>query len=383
MNNVRVNIRTAINASAIQIERKPNYKGGDDYTIIKNHKWMIDGIVLNNGLYSKEENEKGYKSMDGRLFTASHPTANGKHVLISQQDNPLSNEALAGHYIGASIVNVRKEADAYFEDIEINNRIANAHQDGVELLKWCEQVENGEQVESIHTSTGLLCQRLNIEGESRGKEYSWVATNQKYDHNALLIGQYGAGGDEIALAVNEQGEDIETMTVNFDESILSDESKEVSLFNRFLEFIKNKPTEKVDPMKEKMIAALTKADVKTEGLNDDQIFSEYTKLVSTPKAEKKEEKKEETNIQDTINAAVAEALAAQQTANAQAAKEALVADVIATNKDYTDADKEELMNTSESILNKLVVKKAASIAAPHSQDETKSVESVANMAMPE
>lgn len=380
MTDIRVNIRTAINASAIQIERKPKHRNGDDYTIIKNHKWMIDGIVLNSGLYSKEENEKGYKSMEGRLFTAGHPASDKKHVLISDQSNPDSNAALASHYIGASTINVRKDGDAYYEDIEINNRVAGAHKDGVELLDWCSKVEKGEQVNTIHTSTGLLCSRVNMAGKSRNKDFTWIATNQKYDHNALLVGQVGAGGDEIALAVNEDGEELESMTVNLDEFNEVDDSNEPKWFKRLVDMITIKQTsnEKVDPMKEKMIAALKKGGVETEGLSDDQLFAEYNKMISAPK-----KKEPDVNIEQIVSDAVTKALNAKEEADAKAKKQSLVDEVIKTNKAYTEDHKEELLNTSETILNTLVIKKAAAIRAPGGEAKEHQPTSVANMAMPE
>lgn len=297
---IRVNIQTQINADSIQIERKKNYKNGDDYTIIKNHLWMVDEIVLNNGLYSREDNQAGYQSMEGRLFTAGHPKVNGKYVTISNQDNPISNEALAKHYTGATTINVRNEGNRYYEDIEINERIANASSDGRDLMAWTDKAEayiagNGEKPDNLHTSTGLLLNQKEEKGESRGKSYSWVAKNQNYDHNAYLLRENGAGGDEISLSVNSEGDEIDVMTVNLPDIDLNENEqftdnqkswitnqidKFVSKFTHVVKSNTNEQHPETDPMKEKMIAALNAAGVETEGLNDDQLFERYNAMIS-------------------------------------------------------------------------------------------------------
>lgn len=196
----RVNILTAINAASVTINRTEI--DGEKYAIIKNVLWMTDGVVLNGGLYAAEDNEKGYPSMDGRLMPFRHPEVNGEYVAISQLDSADVAVALGKHYGGVHAQNVRKSGSDYFVDVMINERVANAHEDGVLLLNWVGKVENGEKPEPIHMSTGLMTNRVQANGESRGKKYTWRAANQQYDHLAILFHENGAGGDEIAIAVN-------------------------------------------------------------------------------------------------------------------------------------------------------------------------------------
>lgn len=218
--NVRVNMLNTVNADQIEIDR---FKGnnGDEYVKIKNVKWLINDSVLNGGLYPASENEKSYKSMEGMLMPYEHPTVNGKYVPISTQNNAISAEALAGHYIGAHSVNVRKSGEVYLKDIEINTRLAKAHNGGKEILSWVEKAEsylagNGEKPSPFHLSTGLNLTRVPLEGNSRGKDYRWIATNMMWDHDAFV--RNGAGGDEISLAVNGE-EEVEVLTCNLDEAI--------------------------------------------------------------------------------------------------------------------------------------------------------------------
>lgn len=196
----RVNILTAINAASITINRTEI--DGEKYAIIKNVLWMTDGVVLNGGLYAAEDNEKGYPSMDGRIMPFRHPEVNGEYVAISQLDSADVAVALGKHYGGVHAQNVRKAGSDYFVDVMINERVANAHEDGVLLLDWVSKVENGEKPDPIHMSTGLMTNRVQANGESRGKKYTWRAANQAYDHLAILFHENGAGGDEIAIAVN-------------------------------------------------------------------------------------------------------------------------------------------------------------------------------------
>ena len=205
MKKTRINILSAVNADSIKIERLDI--DGEKYAAIKNVRWMTNDIVLNDGLYSSSENAKGYGSMDGRVMPFGHPEVNGQYVAISSLDNADVAVALGKHYGGVHAQNVRQAGEDYFADVMINERVANAHADGVLLLNWVGKAEdykvNGAaKPDPIQMSTGLMTARVNAKGESRGKSYSWIATQQSYDHLAILFHEQGAGGDEVAIAVN-------------------------------------------------------------------------------------------------------------------------------------------------------------------------------------
>ena len=205
MKKTRVNILSAVNADSIKIERTE--VAGEKYAVIKNVLWMKDNIVLNDGLYSSSENAKGYASMDGRVMPFGHPEVNGQYVAISSLDNADVAVALGKHYGGVHAQNVRQAGEEYFADVMINERVAKSHPDGEMLLNWVGkaedyQVNGAAKPEPVHMSTGLMTARVNAKGESRGKSYSWIATQQSYDHLAILFHEQGAGGDEVAIAVN-------------------------------------------------------------------------------------------------------------------------------------------------------------------------------------
>ena len=219
---IRVNLQTTINAERVRVDKVK--ENGEPVWYIRNHVWLKDGIVLNGGLYSTDENEKGYQSMEGRLFTNGHPKVDGQFVTIANQDNEKSNRALEDHYMYASNKNIRKEGGQYLKDIRIRVNLAKNTDGGKALIDWADKVSKGETPPCINTSTGLICSKKELTGNSSGKNYTWTATNQKYDHDALLINEVGAGGDDIALAVN--GEEIECLTVNLDEAIAEKTTKE-------------------------------------------------------------------------------------------------------------------------------------------------------------
>lgn len=205
MKKTRVNILSAVNADSIKIERLEI--DGEKYAAIKNVKWMANDIVLNGGLYSASENAKGYGSMDGRVMPFGHPEVNGQYVAISSLDNADVAVALGKHYGGVHAQNVRQAGEEYFADVMINERVAKSHPDGEMLLNWVGkaedyQVNGSAKPDPVHMSTGLMTARVNAKGESRGKSYSWIATQQSYDHLAILFHEQGAGGDEVAIAVN-------------------------------------------------------------------------------------------------------------------------------------------------------------------------------------
>lgn len=205
MKKTRVNILSAVNADSVKIERTD--VAGEKYAVIKNVLWMKDNIVLNDGLYSSSENAKGYASMDGRVMPFGHPEVNGQYVAISSLDSADVAVALGKHYGGVHAQNVRQSGEDYFADVMINERVAKAHPDGEMLLNWVGKAEdykvNGAaKPDPIQMSTGLMTARVNAKGESRGKSYSWIATQQSYDHLAILFHEQGAGGDEVAIAVN-------------------------------------------------------------------------------------------------------------------------------------------------------------------------------------
>ena len=222
MKKTRINVLTTVNADKIKIARSEIE--GEKYVAIKNVLWMADNSVLNGGLYSAAENEKGYASMDGRVMPFGHPMVNGQYVAISNLDSANVAVALGKHYGGVHAQNVRKERSSYFADVMINERVANSHDDGKLLLEWAANAESynsgkGEKPGNIHMSTGLMTNRIQANGEVNGEKYTWSANDQQYDHLAILFHERGAGGDSVSIAVNCESVINSELIINDDEAL--------------------------------------------------------------------------------------------------------------------------------------------------------------------
>lgn len=334
----------AINASNISTETID----GEEHYVIRGVVPIVDDIVMNGGLYPATEINKSYQTLEGKKMPAGHPKIGSEYV---SAENP---RAVNQYHIGAWQENVRKDGDRVIMDMYINKRYAGATEKGKRLIDRLDAMVNGEGVEPIHVSTGLLLQREQNSGKSKGKRHSWIARNLAFDHTAILLDEPGAGtpSEGVGIFVNSAGDKIGIEEVNlsdasdltkegllnrtkfflssnsqlsFDEiyqrisdvlngdrdlnkrrwidsiypsyfiyedqgkkykqSYLIDESQIAQLVSEPIEVVKKVEYDEVktngerNPMKEKMIAALNSAGVKTEGLTDDQVWDAYNQQV--------------------------------------------------------------------------------------------------------
>lgn len=208
MKRTRVNVLSVINsASNITTETID----GTEHIVVKNICPLYDNCVLNGGLYPTEENDKGYLSLNEVPMPYGHPKIDGKYV--SARDV----RALNNHWIGAYSLNPRKEGQKVMVDMRINRRIAEGTDHGKEVLARLDAMVNGETTEPISISTGLNLSKIQANGKApNGKAYTWIATNQQYDHIAILLNEAPAGTPEegIGMFVNSQGEEMDVEQVN-------------------------------------------------------------------------------------------------------------------------------------------------------------------------
>lgn len=196
MKKIRVHVVSVVNASAVS-------KTGGIYTI-KGVCGAVDDIVMNGALYPAAELASSAASLEGKPAPAGHPK-NEKGQFISA----LNGSALLTSYMGSVCSNSRHEGGRTLTDILVNEAQARAHPDGVKLIERLDAAINGSNVDDIHVSTGLLCRMLGVNGESRGKKYSKVATDIEYDHLAILLNEKGAGTPEdgVGMFLNSAGEE--------------------------------------------------------------------------------------------------------------------------------------------------------------------------------
>ena len=101
-------------------------------------------------------------------------------------------------------------------DVIVNEAQARAHPDGLKLVERLDAAINGQNVDPIHVSTGVMVQAIEANGESRGKRYSRIATNLQYDHLAILLHEPGAGtpADGVGMFCNADGTEAAVEVVN-------------------------------------------------------------------------------------------------------------------------------------------------------------------------
>ncbi|NPE57726.1 DUF2213 domain-containing protein [Dickeya dadantii] len=329
----------AINASNISTTTI----NGQEHYVIRGAVPIVDDIVMNGVLYPAEEINNSYQTMERKLMPIGHPMVNGKYVSANDP------QAVNDYYAGAWAQNVSKAGDKTVNDVYVNKAVAETKPDGKRLIARLDEMIAGTNSDPIHLSTGLLLNKEQKSGESKGKKYSWIAHNMQFDHIAILLDEPGAGTPEegVGMFVNADGQEGEVETASlidaannlkdgllnkvkfffthnsdasfdeiyqmlrdairapsgsdvyryvvtvwpdkfiyeegsklFQQKYLIDDS-EVTLVGEPVEVVR-KPTEyevktngDTNPMKEKMIAALNAAGVKTEGLTDDQVWDAY------------------------------------------------------------------------------------------------------------
>lgn len=239
-NKLQVNVLTTINSASNISEQIID---GDPHYVIKNVVPVVDDVVMNNGLYPGEEIRKSYHGLDGKPAPYNHPMIDGKYVSASMT------RAANQFSVGAWIENSSHDGSKALVDLKVNKVIAERSEKGQELLSRIEALMNpAEDAEPIHVSTGLLLNREAEEGTSKGKKYTWIARNMEWDHLAILPpGVPGAGTPEDGVGIfATNGEQIERITVNLEDSTVPDESANKINYKSWLHKAINYITNKSD-----------------------------------------------------------------------------------------------------------------------------------------
>lgn len=183
--NTRVNVRVAVNAAAIRREQH----NGREHIVVPSFT-LPDGVVMNNGLYPKEEIDKAYEGLEGTLAPLSHPMVDGDYVSARQP------EAINAYHVGAWNRNVKRVGNRVAIEKWIDVEFAKNSESGRALLS---AIDKGEP---IHTSTGIFLDR---EMTPNADGYGWIARNMMFDHDAILIGETGAAtpADGVGMMVNK------------------------------------------------------------------------------------------------------------------------------------------------------------------------------------
>lgn len=183
-------VNTKVAKGAIRRETR----AGKEHFVVSS-KTMPFGVVMNGGLYTREQIEANYKKLEGTFAPLGHPVVDGQHV------SAFSPAGINLSHVGAHNENVRIEGNRVAVDKWIDIEVASRTEKGRLLINRLEQLEKGEG-QPIHTSVAVWAKREPAPEGAKG--YSWVANIQDVDHDAILLDEPGAATPEqgVGLAVN-------------------------------------------------------------------------------------------------------------------------------------------------------------------------------------
>ena len=176
------NIYFKVNSSDI---RREDYNGRE-HIVVKSYT-LPDNVVMNGGLYPKEEVDKHYAELEGTLAPLSHPEKDGEFISATTA------EAINSFHIGAWNRNVKREGDRITLEKWVDVQYAMNTEGG---RRFIEAVEKGE---TIHTSVAAF---VRPEKAAQGRQYDWIARIVKFDHDAILLDEVGAATPEQGVGIN-------------------------------------------------------------------------------------------------------------------------------------------------------------------------------------
>ncbi len=281
---------------------------GDTITI-RSTTPVVDDIVMNGGLYPADEIAKSYASLEGTPAPLDHPIdADGNFISASNGDG------LQKFYVGAVNKNVSYKNGVVESDVVINKAQALAHPSGQKFL------DRLNSKDPIHISTGLMLQKEQSVGNSKGKDYQWIARNLSFDHVAILLNSQGAGTPDDGVGMWTNAEKTQFVVnhqkpeKSFNEKVseivldLLDKATPTGYNNPQAHFVPNNDSPENLEMNEEEVKALLQA-------NSDALTEKFDALLQANSDELKTAKEE------------IETLKADIAANAASEKDALVEEV--------------------------------------------------------
>ena len=181
---------------------------GVEHVILSSYT-LPDDIVMNGGLYPADEIEKSYQTLERTLAPVEHPVDSAGNYLSASDP-----EAIHNFHAGAFNVNVTRENGRVHVEKHINVQEAMKTDRGKRLMDRVAEIETSDRARPIHTSVGVW---LDVEELSKpqangaGQQYTWIARNMVFDHDAILLDSVGAAqpSQGVGIAVNSDGAEIE------------------------------------------------------------------------------------------------------------------------------------------------------------------------------
>lgn len=203
-----VQCATRINRGAVRRESI----AGVEHVIVSSFT-LPDNVVMNGGLYPADEIASSFGTLEETLAPVEHPQdTTGNFISAS------SPYAIHNFHAGAFNANVsRKDGRVHIEK-HINVQEALKTERGKRLMDRIEELEVNSTPRPIHTSVGVFLEVEELEKpqtNAAGEEFTWIARNMFFDHDAILLDSVGAAqpSDGVGMAVNSAGEKVETERV--------------------------------------------------------------------------------------------------------------------------------------------------------------------------
>lgn len=150
---------------------------------------LPDNVVMNDGLYTREQIDKHYLKLNGTLAPLEHPKIDGEYV------SAFKAEAIHTNHVGAFNRNVERRGNRIYSEKWVDIEYANQSENGRLLINAIKEKK------PIHTSIAVYAHRR-LTPNAVG--YKWVAEIFDVDHDAILLKSPGAATPEggVGLFVN-------------------------------------------------------------------------------------------------------------------------------------------------------------------------------------
>jgi hypothetical protein len=190
---------------------KRETRNGVEHVVITSYTLPPD-IVMNGGLYPTDERNKSFESLNRTPVTVEHPEIDGQYVSAADPEIEMV------YKFGAWNENARITDDNRIAlDKVINVQKALTVECGKRLLDRISEIETNENARPIHTSVGVFLdveETAEIMTNDRGQEYSWVAKDMTFDHDAILLDSVGASTPDQGTGINVNKDKVSVMHYN-------------------------------------------------------------------------------------------------------------------------------------------------------------------------
>jgi len=199
--------------------RRENRKGVEH--IILTSFTLPPNIVMNGGLYPADEIDKSFESLNRTPVTVEHPEIDGMFVSASDPETDFD------FRFGAFNENARKMDDGRIAlDKVINVQKALMTEKGKRLLDRIEELETNDNARPMHTSVGVFVdvEDTELSTNEMGQEFTWIARDMIFDHDAILLDSVGASTPEQGTGIGINKEQLKVSHFVVD----SDDGKDIS-----------------------------------------------------------------------------------------------------------------------------------------------------------